>query len=102
MSSTPRAPGQRAGLDRATVVAAARRLIEEGGLERLTMRRLAAELEVLPNALYSHVVDKAALLDAVLDDVLGSIPVPATARGDWRRGLRTLMADTRAVLLAHP
>lgn len=64
------------------------------------MRRLAAELGVAPNAIYSHVPDKEALLDALLDAVLADVVVPA--RGGWRGRIEALLADTRRVLLAHP
>jgi AcrR family transcriptional regulator len=62
-----RAPGQRAGLTREAVISAARAVADREGLERLSMRALASELGVMPNALYSHVNDKTALLDGLLD-----------------------------------
>jgi len=65
-----RSPGQRAGLTHARVLAAARELLAESGFEALTMRGLALRLDVSPNSLYSHVENKTALIDDVLDDVL--------------------------------
>ena len=64
------------------------------------MRRVAGELGVAPNTLYSHVPDKAALLDALLDTVLADIELPR--RGDWRTRIEALLLDSRRVLLAHP
>ncbi len=52
---SPRSSGQRAGLTRAAVLAEARALLAEGGLDALTMRALATRLGVQPNTLYSHV-----------------------------------------------
>jgi TetR/AcrR family transcriptional regulator, tetracycline repressor protein len=95
-----RSPGQRAGLSREAVISAARALADREGLERLSMRALAAELGVMPNALYSHVASKSALLDELLDAVLGDIEVPD--EGDWRESLVALLDSTRAVLLDHP
>jgi len=64
------------------------------------MRRVAAELGVAPNALYSHIADKDALLDALLDAVLAD--VPDASPGPWRPALETLMASSREALLRHP
>ena len=48
---------------------AARRIADTYGVDRLTMRRLAGELGVMPNALYSYFPHKEALLDALIDDL---------------------------------
>jgi TetR/AcrR family transcriptional regulator, tetracycline repressor protein len=95
-----RSPGQRAGLSREAVIAAARAVADREGLERLSMRSLAAELGVMPNTLYSHVAGKSELLDGLLDDVLGEIDTPE--EGDWRSSLVAVLDSTRAVLLEHP
>ena len=95
-----RAPGERAGLSRDEVVRAALGVLRADGLAALSMRRVAGELGVAPNALYSHVPDKAALIDALLDAVLADIALPR--RGDWRTRIEALLLDSRRVLLAHP
>jgi AcrR family transcriptional regulator len=105
--STPERPprrgaGQRAGLSRETVLAAARRIADDEGVDRLTMRRLAGELGVTPNALYTYVPDKDALLDALLDDLLAGVDSGDPAEGDWRDGLVRVMDSSRRLLLAHP
>lgn len=64
------------------------------------MRRLADELGVAANALYSYFPDKAALLDALLDHLLGDIDV--VSRADWKHRLTVILRRTREVLLAHP
>lgn len=96
-----RNPGQRAGLTSETVLTAAREVLAARGLPGLTMRALADHLGVAPNALYSHVESKTALIDAVLDDVLGEIAVPP-AGGEPIDGLHDLMVSTYEVLLAQP
>src|SRR6266511_3824875 len=85
-----RGPGQRAGLRPGAVIAAARSLCEREGLAAVTMRRLAGDLGVAPNALYSHFADKTALLDAVLDDVIGEVEPPNPHALDWAVGLVAL------------
>ncbi|MCW3816390.1 TetR/AcrR family transcriptional regulator [Micromonospora sp. DR5-3] len=97
-----RTPGHRAGLTRTAVLGAARELVTERGLAALTMRTLASRLDVAPNALYSHVANKTALIDYLLDDVLADVEVPAADIDDPVAGLHQLMASTYTVLLTHP
>jgi len=99
--TTSRTPGQRAGLTRARVLAAAHEVLGELGLSALTMRALAQRLEVAPNALYSHVPSKAALIDEILDDVLVAVRAPTSEVEQPDVGLHTVMASTYEVLLAH-
>jgi TetR/AcrR family tetracycline transcriptional repressor len=101
-SSRPRGAGQRAGLSRESVLGAARRIADEEGVDRLTMRRLASELGVMPNALYTYFPHKEALLDALVDDLLADIDAGDPAEGDWRDGLARVMDSSRRLLLAHP
>jgi AcrR family transcriptional regulator len=84
------------------VLAAARDLLADGGLDGLTMRRLAQRLGVAPNAVYSHVPGKSALIDDLLDDALSAVGAPAADEADPRAGLRQMMASTYDVLLEHP
>jgi AcrR family transcriptional regulator len=83
-------------------VAAARRIVDRDGLGALTMRRLAADLGVAPNTLYSHVDGKSALLDLLMDDVAGEVEAPDPERVEWRNGLRALFASTRRTVAAAP
>jgi AcrR family transcriptional regulator len=66
------------------------------------MRRLDGELSVLPNALYSYFPHKEALLDALVDALLGDIDAGDPTEGDWRDGLVRVMDSSRRLLLAHP
>jgi len=93
---TPRPP-----LTRPRVVRTALRLVDEHGLDTLTMRSLATELQVSPMALYNHVQDKEELLDLMLDLVLGEIDFSAPA-GDWAMQMRALVCSYHQVLTAHP
>lgn len=99
---TSRGPGQRAGLSRTAVLAAARELCAQGGSEAITMRALARRLQVAPNALYSHVPSKTVLLDDLLDELLASVEVPAPDVADPVAGLHALMSSTYNILTARP
>lgn len=66
------------------------------------MRALARRLGVAPNALYSHVAGKTALVDDLLDDVLAEIQPPPPDLHDPPDALYQTMAATYQVLLSHP
>ncbi len=101
MAHQRRGPGNRAGLTAVQIIAAARALIEQEGVESLTMRGLAKQLGVAPNSIYSHFADKSALVDAVLDDLLAEIPAPLVTVGSWQDAIVALMAASREMLLRH-
>lgn len=74
-------------------------VLDEYGLADLTMRRLAAELDVRPSALYHHFANKQALLAAVADELLvrGLREAPA---GEWDERLTGAALQLRDALLA--
>lgn len=80
----------------------ARAVLAERGLDGLTMRHLAARLGVAPNTLYSHVTNKTALIDTLLDDVLADVETPAAGRSGAEAGLVLVMTSTFNVLVDHP
>ena len=63
-------------LDRARVVAAAVVVADREGIDRLTLRALAAELRTSPMAIYHYLPDKEAILDAMVDAVFDQIGLP--------------------------
>ncbi|MGE0388412.1 MAG: TetR/AcrR family transcriptional regulator [Gammaproteobacteria bacterium] len=75
-------------LDEKRIVSAAGHLMETGGLECVTMRRVAAELGVSPMGLYHHVPDKRALLALVADAVIGAVDYPGPEVGPWYERIR--------------
>ncbi|MEO5921930.1 MAG: helix-turn-helix domain-containing protein [Pseudolysinimonas sp.] len=99
--TSARVPGERAGLSLPAVIAAARASLIERGVDGLSMRAVAERLGVAPNAIYSHVANKTALLDAVLDDLLGEIPVAGRDLTP-RDGLTAIMRDSFDTLVRHP
>jgi len=96
-----RSPGHRAGLTSDAVLAAASDLVNARGLDGLTMRALADSLGVAPNALYSHVASKTALIDALLDATLADVDVPRPGIADPMDGLQQLMTSSYDVLMGH-
>jgi AcrR family transcriptional regulator len=91
-------PRQR--LSRERVLRAAIAHADAGGLEALTMRQLAEELEVAPMALYRHIANKDDLIDAMVDIVFSEIGLPAGG-ADWKTAMRQRAIALRDVLLGH-
>ncbi len=94
--------GAAAPLERGPIVAAALKIVDRNGLKALSMRRLGAELGVDPMAVYYHLPNKQALLDAIVEAVMGSIDlsVDDPAKPAEERILAAARAY-RNVLLAH-
>ncbi|HWJ82872.1 MAG TPA: TetR family transcriptional regulator [Nocardioides sp.] len=85
---------------RGDVVARAIRTLDEHGLAELTMRRLAADLDVQPGALYHHFSGKQALLAAVADELLDR-GRRATEVVPWDAELHLVCVELRDAMLAH-
>lgn len=87
--------------NRADVLRAARGILTEHSLADLSMRRLASEVGVRPNALYWHFPNKQSLLAALADDILGDIG-PTDSDQSWDGRLGAIAVGMRAALLAVP
>jgi len=93
-----------AGLTKASIVQAAFDLLDEAGMDGLTVRTLAARLGVKAPALYWHVPGKQALLDEMATQVWRRVGDTMTAVPDdlpWRDLMATYAATMRRELLAH-
>jgi AcrR family transcriptional regulator len=87
-------------LTRARVLETAVAFADQRGLEALTMRNLANELNVEAMSLYNHVANKGDLLDGMIELVFSEIEPPNADR-DWKAELRKRAVSTRAALLRH-
>jgi AcrR family transcriptional regulator len=76
-------------------------LADEGGIEALSMRKLAQELGVKAMSLYNHVADKDDLLNGIVDIVVGEIEVPVLDI-DWKTAMRRRATSAHEMLLRHP
>ncbi|WP_205474285.1 TetR family transcriptional regulator [Nocardioides sp. SYSU D00038] len=91
------------GHRRDAVVAAALAVLDGFGLADLTMRRLAAELDVRPSALYHHFRTKQLLLAEVADEILrrGHRPARLDDPGaPWDERVAAVCAGLREAVLA--
>jgi AcrR family transcriptional regulator len=97
----PEPPPRPVPLDRKSIVAAAVALADEGGLEEVSLRKVAARLNAGPMRLYGHIATKQELLDLMVDEVHAEI-LPGERPAGWREALRVLAHRTRRAALRHP
>ena len=97
------APGRRGSprMSRDLVLRAALKIIDEGGVEQLSLRRLGRDLHRDPTTLYHYASNKAGLLDGVAELVLDQLTLDATDP-DWAGQLRAMARSFRRLALAHP
>lgn len=93
--------GRPASLNRERIDAAATAIVEREGVEGLTARRVAAELDCDPSALYRHYACMDELRRGVGDQLLGSVRTVRRDGAPWDSAVRRICIDLRRVLLAH-
>jgi AcrR family transcriptional regulator len=99
-----RRPGPRRALSEDEILDAALFLLDDGGVNAATMRGIAAKVGVAPNAVYTYFPDKAAVMTALVERLLGEVDhdVFADRSRPWRERVEALALDLREHLLAHP
>lgn len=93
--------GRPARIGRPVILRASLDLADERGLAAVTMQAVADSLGVTPMALYRHIRDKADLLDAVVESLLGEFELP-DRRVPWRERLSALARAARESARRHP
>ncbi|WP_433046727.1 TetR/AcrR family transcriptional regulator [Dactylosporangium sp. CS-033363] len=88
-------------LSREGLVQAALAIMRAEGLEKVTMRRLASELDTGPASLYVYVRNTAELHGALLDDLLSDVHPPG-AGTPWREGVVGLLVQYTRILIGQP
>ncbi|MFC8346275.1 TetR/AcrR family transcriptional regulator C-terminal domain-containing protein [Streptomyces sp. NPDC057280] len=94
---------RRAPLDRKRVAETALKLLNELGLDGLTLRAIAKELDVKAPALYWHFKDKQALLDEMATEMYRRMiaGTPLDPGDTWRERLLKSNRGLRAALLGY-
>ena len=100
-----RRSGQRAPrgtISRGLIVEAALRSLRTTGFDHMTIRSLAADLDVAPMSLYRYIRDKDDLMDEVVEELLiQSQPMPAI-KGPWQARLTAAAEGLRRLLVEEP
>lgn len=89
----------------AAIVAAGRRLLEERGVDALTMREVADAVGVRAPSLYKRVRSRSDLFRLILEDVADELTVAldaAAASGDPAADVRAMAATYRRFARANP
>jgi AcrR family transcriptional regulator len=90
-------------LTRVGIVTTAVKVMQAEGLDRVTMRRLAQELDTGPASLYVYVTSTAELHAAMLEQLLSQVDLsPVTAAGDWRDRLIRILSSYTSILFEQP
>jgi len=99
-----RRPGPRRALTENEILEAALSLLDDGGPDAASVRGIAARVGVAPNAVYTYFPDKAAVVKALVERLLGEVDhdVFADRRRPWRERVEALPLHLRARLSAHP
>ncbi|KQQ82813.1 TetR/AcrR family transcriptional regulator [Arthrobacter sp. Leaf137] len=97
-------PGPRRTLTEEEILEAALDLLDEGGMKAASIRGIAARVGVAPNAVYTYFPDKAAMVQAIVEHLLGSVDhaVFADPEVPWRHRIEALALELRERLTAHP
>lgn len=103
MAAAKKGRTKRSPLSAEVVRAKALALIEQEGLEELSIRKLGKALGVEAMAIYWYYPSKDALLDAVVDLMVSKMSVETVPRdGDWIEALRGLAHGYRALAHRYP
>ena len=93
----------KAALSRAGIIETAVAVLRAEGLERVTMRRLATELDTGAASLYVYVRNTAELHAAVLDELLGSVTLTsATEPAEWTDDIARVLWSYTGILIQYP
>lgn len=94
-------PSRRAPMTREEIVTEALALVDEQGVEALTMRALAERLTANTASIYWHAGGRDELLSAVLAQALAGLE-PPDPQQPWRSELMRFAVDLRATFAEHP
>ncbi|TDU02347.1 TetR family transcriptional regulator [Streptomyces sp. 846.5] len=95
-----RAPRGRS-LSRESIVETALGIVDAEGLDALSMRRIAQELNTGPASLYAYVPSKELLVALVLDRVAADLVLPVPDADHWQQQVRDFLRQSRNNLAAH-
>jgi AcrR family transcriptional regulator len=95
-------PGPAPTRTREEIAAAAIALADAEGIAAVTMRRVAAEVNLATMSLYNYLPRKDDLYDLMLDAAVGELDLDTKPSGDWRADLHAFARQLRQFMHRHP
>jgi AcrR family transcriptional regulator len=92
----------RGGLSTQAIVDTAIAIADVDGLDAVSIRRVAAILDVRPMSLYTHIVSKDELLSLMANELIGTLIVEPPLPDDWREALTLTSRKTFRMFASHP
>lgn len=93
---------KKVSLSKPRILTQALQLVDSGGIEGFSMRKLADALGVKAMSLYNHFANKDEILDGLVESVIAEIEVPEIAREEWKTALLVRANSAHKALLSHP
>ncbi|WP_327357225.1 TetR/AcrR family transcriptional regulator [Streptomyces sp. NBC_01304] len=94
--------GPKPAYSRADIAATAVRIADAGGIDAVSMRRVAADLGCGTMSLYNYVPRKEDLYELMVDAVSAEYDFAGQPTGDWRADMMALGRQARALMHRHP
>jgi len=88
-------------IERSKVIGTALALLDQYGIEGLTMRKLAQALQIRAPSLYWHFENKQALIDGMADALVDAVAVDLSEAQPWEERVRQVAVELRLALLQH-
>ncbi|WP_394940960.1 TetR/AcrR family transcriptional regulator [Psychromicrobium sp. YIM B11713] len=76
-------------------------ILDSRGLDALTMRTLAKELEISAPSLYWHIRTKEEVIELAIDQVFSELPIPKES-APWRGRIHSQLTAWRDLMIRHP
>ena len=92
----------RTGLGTQSIVDTAIAIADVDGLDAVSIRRVAAILDVRPMSLYTHIVSKDELLALMANELMGTLLVEEPLPNDWRPALALIAHRSFTMFASHP
>jgi AcrR family transcriptional regulator len=95
------APPTKQPLSQDVIVDVALHILDREGLDGLSMRRIADDLDTGPASLYAHVSNKDELLELIVDRIAGEVELPKPDPRRWQEQIKDVCRQVFRVLTAH-
>jgi AcrR family transcriptional regulator len=94
--------GARPPLTPTRITEAALRIADDEGIDAVSIRRIAAEIDARPMSLYDHFASKEDLFDSMADTVTGEVLLSQPLPEGWREALTVIARRSYATFTKHP